>query len=164
MTAEEVPVLVAGAGPVGTTLAMDLARLGVASIVLERRRGIPPNPKCNTTNARSMELFRRLGCADAIRDSGLPADHTTDVVFMTRLTGVELARFERSTPADVRAGTQHGVAVRLADPRAAALRVADLPRARPARHRHRSVGGRPARGLGADRVRAGRRRRHRHDS
>ena len=110
VTAEEVPVLVAGAGPVGTTLAMDLARLGVASIVLERRRGIPPNPKCNTTNARSMELFRRLGCADAIRDSGLPADHNTDVVFMTRLTGVELERFERSTPADVRAGTQHGVA------------------------------------------------------
>ena len=110
MTAEEVPVLVAGAGPVGTTLAMDLARLGVASIVLERRRGVPPNPKCNTTNARSMELFRRLGCADAIRDSGLPADHNTDVVFMTRLTAVELERFERSTPADVRAGTQHGIA------------------------------------------------------
>ena len=29
---------------------------------------------------------------------------------MTRLTGLELARYERSTPADVRAGTQHGVA------------------------------------------------------
>ncbi len=109
-TVEEVPVLVVGAGPVGTTLAMDLARLGVPSVLLERRRGIAPNPKCNTTNARSMELFRRLGCADAIRDSGLPADHNTDVVYMTRLTGVELVRYERSTPADVRAGTQHGVA------------------------------------------------------
>ncbi len=106
----EVPVLVVGAGPVGTVLAMDLARLGVAPVVVERRRGIPPNPKCNTTNARSMELLRRLDCADAVRAAGLPADHNTDVVYMTRLTGTELARYERSTPADVRAGTQHGVA------------------------------------------------------
>ena len=104
------PVLVVGAGPVGTTLAMDLARLGVAAVVIDRRRGVPPNPKCNTTNARSMEFFRRLGCADAVRDAGLPADHNTDVVYMTRLHGVELARYPRSTPADVRAGTQHGVA------------------------------------------------------
>lgn len=106
----DTPVLIVGAGPVGTTLAMDLARLGVEATVVERRRGIPPNPKCNTTNARSMEFLRRLGCADAVRDAGLPADHSTDVVYLTRLTGVELARYERSTPADVRAGTQHGVA------------------------------------------------------
>lgn len=52
-----VPVLIAGAGPVGITLAMDLARLGVDSIVLEARREVPPNPRCNTTNARSMELL-----------------------------------------------------------------------------------------------------------
>lgn len=107
---ENTAVLIVGAGPVGTTLAMDLARLGVKALVVERRRGIPPNPKCNTTNARSMEIFRRLGCADDIRAAGLPADHSTDVVYMTRLTGVEITRYERSTPADVLAGTQHGVA------------------------------------------------------
>jgi 2-polyprenyl-6-methoxyphenol hydroxylase-like FAD-dependent oxidoreductase len=107
---DETQVLIAGAGPVGTTLAMDLARLGVASIVLERRRLVPPNPRCNTTNARSMELFRRLGCAGAVRDAGLPPDFCTDVVYMTRLNGVEITRYERSTPADVRAGRQHGVA------------------------------------------------------
>jgi 2-polyprenyl-6-methoxyphenol hydroxylase-like FAD-dependent oxidoreductase len=107
---EQASVVIAGAGPVGVTLAMDLARLGVPSILLERRRLVTPNPRCNTTNARSMELFRRLGCADAVRDSGLPADFNTDVVYMTRLNGVEITRYERSTPADVRAGTQHGVA------------------------------------------------------
>lgn len=89
---------------------MDLARLGVQPIVVERRRGVPPNPKCNTTNARSMELFRRLGCADAIRDAGLPAEHNTDVVYMTRLNGTEIVRYARPTTADVRSGTQHGVA------------------------------------------------------
>lgn len=103
-------VLIVGAGPVGTTLAMDLARLGVQSILIDKRRGVPPNPKCNTTNARSMEFFRRLGCADAVRDAGLPADHNTDIVYMTRLNGIEIVRYERPTTADVRAGTQHGVA------------------------------------------------------
>ena len=105
----DTPVLIAGAGPVGTTLAMDLARYGVESIVLERRRAIPPNPRCNTTNARSMEFFRRLGCAGAVRDAGLPADFNTDVAYLTSLTGTEITRYERSTPAEVRAGKEHGV-------------------------------------------------------
>lgn len=74
-----VPVLIAGAGSVGITPAMDLARLGVDNIVLEARREVPPNPRCNTTNARSMELLRRLGCADAVRSAGLPPDHNTDI-------------------------------------------------------------------------------------
>lgn len=107
--ADFTPVLIAGAGPVGTTLAMDLARLGVATVLLERRRAIPPNPRCNTTNARSMELFRRLGCADAVRDAGLPADFNTDVVYLTRLNGTEITRYERSTTAEVRSGNEHGV-------------------------------------------------------
>ena len=109
-TSTDVPVLVAGGGPVGITLAMDLARFGVRSIVLEHRREIPPNPRCNTTNARSMELLRRLGCADAVRDAGLPADHNTDIVYMTHFGGRELTRYHRSTTAEVRAGRQHDVA------------------------------------------------------
>ena len=94
MTAvHEVPVLIAGGGPVGTTLALDLATRNVASVVLEARLAIPPNPKCNTTNARSMEHFRRLGCADAIRRVGLPLDRPTDVVYATRWNGLELTRY-----------------------------------------------------------------------
>ena len=106
----DTPVLVAGGGPVGITFAMDLARMGVSSIVLERRHDMAPNPRCNTTNARSMELLRRLGCADAVRSAGLPPDHSTDIVYLTQLNGFELTRFSRSTVAEVRAGNQHGVA------------------------------------------------------
>jgi 2-polyprenyl-6-methoxyphenol hydroxylase-like FAD-dependent oxidoreductase len=105
----DVPILVAGGGPVGVTLAMDLAYRGIRSIVVEKRKGEVSNPRCNTTNARSMEIFRRLGCADAVRDAGLPADWNTDVVFLTRMNGVEITRYERSTPADWRRGTPHGV-------------------------------------------------------
>ena len=56
-------VLVVGAGPVGLTLAMDLAQRGIQVVVAETRyRGEPPNVKCNHVAARTMEILRRLGC------------------------------------------------------------------------------------------------------
>jgi 2-polyprenyl-6-methoxyphenol hydroxylase-like FAD-dependent oxidoreductase len=89
----ETEVLVVGAGPVGLTLAMDLAWRGVAVTILEqRRRGEPPSPKCNHVAARSMEVFRRLGVAGALREAGLPADYPHDVAYRTTTTGIELAR------------------------------------------------------------------------
>lgn len=87
------PVLVAGAGPVGAVLGLELARLGISSTVVERRETMAPNPKCITTNARTMEFLRRLGLADTIRAAGLPDDHPTDVVYMTTLAGYELTRY-----------------------------------------------------------------------
>jgi 2-polyprenyl-6-methoxyphenol hydroxylase-like FAD-dependent oxidoreductase len=87
-------VLIVGAGPVGLTLAMDLAWRGFDALVLEARaRGEPPSVKCNHVAARSMEAFRRLGVARAVREaSGLPADHPNDVAFRTTTTGIEFAR------------------------------------------------------------------------
>ncbi|PZQ76368.1 MAG: monooxygenase, partial [Variovorax paradoxus] len=73
-------VLIVGAGPVGLTLAMDLASRGVRVAIAEtRHRGEPPNVKCNHVSARTMEQFRRLGVAAQVRDAGLPADHPNDV-------------------------------------------------------------------------------------
>ena len=89
----ETPVLIVGAGPVGLTLAMDLAQRGIAVLVAEtRHRGEPPNVKCNHVSARSMEIFRRLGVAAALRNTGLPADYPNDVAYRTRFTGEELSR------------------------------------------------------------------------
>jgi 2-polyprenyl-6-methoxyphenol hydroxylase-like FAD-dependent oxidoreductase len=86
-------VLVVGAGPVGLTLAMDLAQRGIDVLVAEiRERGEPPNVKCNHVSARSMEIFRRLGVAQALRDAGLPADYPNDVAYRTTFTGEELSR------------------------------------------------------------------------
>lgn len=86
-------VLVVGAGPVGLTLAMDLASRGVRVLIAEiRRHAEPPNVKCNHVSARTMEQFRRLGVAQKVRDAGLPADFPNDVVFRTSVTGIELAR------------------------------------------------------------------------
>jgi 2-polyprenyl-6-methoxyphenol hydroxylase-like FAD-dependent oxidoreductase len=86
-------VLIVGAGPVGLTLATDLAQRGISVILAEtRHRGEPPNVKCNHVSARSMEIFRRLGVAQALRNTGLPADYPNDVAYRTTFTGEELSR------------------------------------------------------------------------
>src|SRR5882762_5356966 len=87
------PVLIVGAGPVGLTLAIDLAWRGIKVTVAETRpRAQPPEPKCNHVAARTMEIFRRLGIADEVRDAGLPPDYPHDVSYRTTFTGEELTR------------------------------------------------------------------------
>ncbi|MCO5973044.1 FAD-dependent monooxygenase [Actinoallomurus soli] len=98
-------VIVVGAGPVGMTLAAELGTRGVDTLVLEQSHTTTDNPRCNTTNARSMEYFRRLGVADPIRRAGLPLDHATDVVYCTTLTGWELNRFPFSSAQQILDGT-----------------------------------------------------------
>lgn len=86
-------VLIVGAGPVGLTLAMDLAGRGVRVTVAELRAWLePPSVKCNHVSARTMERFRQLGVADKLRSAGLPDEHPNDVVFRTAMTGQELTR------------------------------------------------------------------------
>jgi 2-polyprenyl-6-methoxyphenol hydroxylase-like FAD-dependent oxidoreductase len=86
-------VLIVGSGPVGLTLGMDLARRGVAVTIAEMRAGgEPPSVRSNVVSARTMEAFRRLGIAKAVREAGLPAEYPNDVVIRTTATGFELAR------------------------------------------------------------------------
>ncbi|MGI8856031.1 MAG: FAD-dependent oxidoreductase [Thermomicrobiales bacterium] len=89
----ETDVAIIGGGPVGLTLAMDLAGRGVRVTVLEQReRGEPPSVKCNHVAARSMELFRRLGVARTLRDAGMSADYPNDIAYRTTMVGRELSR------------------------------------------------------------------------
>src|SRR3546814_12132671 len=68
----ETPVLIAGGGPVGMTLALNLARYGVRSLLVERTPATTRHPKMALTNPRSMELFKRLGLAAKVRDARVP--------------------------------------------------------------------------------------------
>jgi len=89
----ECDVLIVGAGPVGLTLAIDLAWRGINVTVAETRaRAAPPDPKCNHVAARTMETFRRLGIAGKVREAGLPADYPHDISYRTSFTGPELTR------------------------------------------------------------------------
>jgi 2-polyprenyl-6-methoxyphenol hydroxylase-like FAD-dependent oxidoreductase len=91
--AVDMEVLIVGAGPVGLTLAIDLAWRGIDVAVVEMRAAAePPEPKCNHVAARTMEIFRRLGFAEKVRHSGLPADYPHDISYRTTFTGQELTR------------------------------------------------------------------------
>lgn len=69
-------IVIAGAGPVGTCLAIDAAMRGIdVTIVDTRAAEDPPDAKCNTIAARRMETFRRFGIADEVRAAGLPDRH-----------------------------------------------------------------------------------------
>ncbi len=86
-------VMIVGAGPVGLTLALDLAQRGIDVVVAEQRaKGEPPSVKCNHVSARTMEIFRRLRVANDVRNSGLPPDYPNDVSYRLTFTGEELSR------------------------------------------------------------------------
>jgi 2-polyprenyl-6-methoxyphenol hydroxylase-like FAD-dependent oxidoreductase len=78
-------VLIVGAGPVGLTLALDLGRRGVRCILIERKAAPQRLPKMERCNARSMEIFRRMGLAERFRAAGLPAHIPMDVFIVTSL-------------------------------------------------------------------------------
>lgn len=119
-----VPVLIAGGGPVGMTLARALARFGVRCLLVERQPATTRHPKMDITNGRSMELFRRLGLVDQLRAVAVPEENNFDVSWITTLTDRELHRFRYPSVAEKRAeirarndGTQ---------PREPAMRVSQV--------------------------------------
>jgi 2-polyprenyl-6-methoxyphenol hydroxylase-like FAD-dependent oxidoreductase len=81
-------------------LALDLASRGVRSTVIEQNTSHRAYPKGNTHNSRTMEHYRRLGLAGAIRAVGLPPEHPTDVAYLTGLGGYELQRLRMPSAAD----------------------------------------------------------------
>ncbi len=89
-----VPVLIVGGGTVGLYLAIELGSRGLRSLLVTASSTTSTHPKGSTVNARSMEHLRRLGAASDVRSLGIPPDHNTDITFVTRFTGYELARIE----------------------------------------------------------------------
>ncbi len=90
----ETPVLIAGGGPVGMTLALNLARYGVRSLLVERNSTTTRHPKMDLTNGRSMELYKRLGLTEKLRDAGVPRGNPFDIAWVTSMAGHELHRFK----------------------------------------------------------------------
>ncbi|MCW5774212.1 MAG: FAD-dependent monooxygenase, partial [Rhodospirillaceae bacterium] len=100
--------VIAGGGPVGMIVALELGRRGVRCVLLNDRPGIAISPKANATSPRSMEHLRRLGIAARFRALGLPPDFSTDVTYFTRLSGYELARLKLPGWAEAVAETARG--------------------------------------------------------
>ncbi|MCB5910545.1 FAD-dependent monooxygenase [Streptomyces pinistramenti] len=66
------PVIVVGAGPVGLSLALSLARMGVPSLVLDDTTGEEATRPARTAVLRedTAHFVGRLGCADAVDSAG----------------------------------------------------------------------------------------------
>jgi len=87
-------VLVVGAGPVGLTLAIDLGRRGVRCTLIEQKEAPQFLPKMERCNARTMEVFRRMGLAEKIRAAGLRGDVPMDVFVALALNEPALLRLK----------------------------------------------------------------------
>ncbi len=90
-------VLIVGAGPTGLALAIELGQRKIPCLVIERNPRVGHAPRAKTTNVRTREHLRRWGIADKLRaQSPLGIDYPSNVIFVTRLAGYELARFENA--------------------------------------------------------------------
>jgi 2-polyprenyl-6-methoxyphenol hydroxylase-like FAD-dependent oxidoreductase len=95
-----VPVLIVGGGPVGMTLAMSLHAQNVPCLIVNSETAPRWHPKGSTQNARTMEIYRRLGISRTLRGLGLAQDYPLDIGYFTRLTGWELTRIEQPSEAE----------------------------------------------------------------
>ncbi|KAL7785502.1 FAD binding domain-containing protein [Trichoderma ceciliae] len=94
-THHETPVLIVGGGPTGLILSLQLARYGVNCMLVERNLDTTKWPKMDITNCRSMELFKRLGISQGLREIGVPPQYSFDVLVSTGFSegGEEIARW-----------------------------------------------------------------------
>jgi 2-polyprenyl-6-methoxyphenol hydroxylase-like FAD-dependent oxidoreductase len=96
----QVSVVIAGAGPVGLALAIELGLRGVHCLVVDETDGQIRVPTANLLNCRTVEHLRRWGIADTVRYHGFKRDYPNTVLYVTALKGYELARFEHPANQD----------------------------------------------------------------
>jgi 2-polyprenyl-6-methoxyphenol hydroxylase-like FAD-dependent oxidoreductase len=96
-------VLVVGAGPVGLTLAIALGLKGVRCTLVEQKEAPQFLPKMERCNARTMEIFRRMGLAEKIRAAGLRSDVPMDVYVALALNTPPLVCLKYPSVAEAKA-------------------------------------------------------------
>ena len=106
----------------GLTLAIALGRRGVRCTVVESKASHAFLPKMELLNARSMEIYGRLGMESAIRRAGYPVDAPMDVLVTTSLN-------DHADPPDARIRRPSAMEARIAatddgsEPRCAYQRI-----------------------------------------
>ncbi len=96
-------VLIVGAGPTGLTLAIDLGRRGVRCTVIEQKEAPQFLPKMERCNARTMEIYRRMGIVEKVRAAGLPAHCPMDIFIVLSLVEPPLVHHVHPSVAEAKA-------------------------------------------------------------
>lgn len=98
-------VLIVGAGPVGLMLALDLGKRGIRTTIVEQKPEPAFLPKMERCNARTMEIFRRMGIVDKVRKAGLRNDCPMDVFVVLALNQPPLLHLTYPSVDEARAAT-----------------------------------------------------------
>lgn len=96
-------VLISGGGPAGLTLAIDLGQRGIKTVVIDRLEKHGIHPKLERCNARTMEIFRRLGIAEEVRAAGFPRDCPMDVFIITTMAEPPVLQLPYGSVAELKA-------------------------------------------------------------
>src|ERR687894_257962 len=96
-------VLIVGAGPVGLTLAVDLGMKGIRCTLIEQKEAPQFLPKMERCNARTMEIYRRMGLSEKIRAAGLNKDVPMDVYVILAMNEPPLLRLPYPSVAEAQA-------------------------------------------------------------
>ncbi|OBI30064.1 FAD-dependent monooxygenase [Mycobacterium sp. E2238] len=86
MTTLRVPVLIVGAGAAGLATSALLAKHGVRSLLVEKRREIFIYPKARNLSFRTLEILRGLGLGDEVH---AVADHVSTMMVRPTLNSAE---------------------------------------------------------------------------
>jgi 2-polyprenyl-6-methoxyphenol hydroxylase-like FAD-dependent oxidoreductase len=107
MEQEEFDVIISGAGPAGLTLAIELGQRGIRTLLLEKDSAPSPWPKMERSNARTMEIFARLGLDEQIREVGFPAEASMDIFVGTTLSEPAIVHLKFPTVAEYQEQIAH---------------------------------------------------------
>jgi 2,4-dichlorophenol 6-monooxygenase len=102
--AYETDVLIIGAGPTGSTIALALANSGVRCHIVSRSNWLADSPRAHITNQRANEVFRDLGISEDVARYASPWELMGDTTFTTSLAGPELVRMRTWGTGDDRRG------------------------------------------------------------
>lgn len=88
-----VPVLIVGAGPVGLSMALCLARQHIPSLVVEKHSDRTPHPRARGVSMRTMELFQQWGDIKELLKYEFPKE-AIRFTWAESLQGNEITRVE----------------------------------------------------------------------
>jgi 2,4-dichlorophenol 6-monooxygenase len=89
-------VLIVGGGPVGLTGSALLSRRGIRNVVVERRRDTIRAPAAHVLRPRSLDVFDRIGVADAVR-AAAPLRDLDFITWCATFGGPEVGRLDTRT-------------------------------------------------------------------